>query len=259
MSGTCEHLKEAGHFLSGYAALLLGCGATCIRIEKNVGRMARSCGLTADLVILPADILLTVRRADDSHISYTCTTGVRKTSISFFLNTELSKLSWLVAEGKMNMREAAEQVRGIGTGKVTDSRVMLFLVAAANASFCRLFGGDGVAMSIVFVATLAGFLLKQCMLADGADVRLTTFLSAFFAAVAGSAGYVFGWGTTPELALGTSVLFLIPGIPYINSMSDLLDGHYLCSFCRFMYAAVQTVCISLGLCGALLLMNQRIL
>lgn len=259
MSGTCEQLKEEGQFLSDYAALLLGCGATCIRIEKNVGRIARSCGLTTDLIILPADILLTVRKDDNRQVSYTCTAGIRNTGISFFLNTELSKLSWLVAEGKMDVREAAERVRGIGTGKVTDSRVMLFLVAAANASFCRLFGGDGVEMAIVFVATLAGFLLKQCMLSDGADARLTTLLSAFFAAVAGSAGYVFGWGTTPELALGTSVLFLIPGIPYINSMSDLLDGHYLCSFCRFMHAAVQTVCISLGLCGALLLMNLRIL
>lgn len=259
MSRTCEQLKEEGQFLSDYAALLLGCGATCIRIEKNVGRMARSCGLTTDLIILPADILLTVRKDDNRQVSYTCTAGIRNTGISFFLNTELSKLSWLVAEGKMDVQEAAERVRGIGTGKVTDSRVMLFLVAAANASFCRLFGGDGVAMAIVFVATLAGFLLKQCMLSDGADARLTTLLSAFFAAVAGSAGYVFGWGTTPELALGTSVLFLIPGIPYINSMSDLLDGHYLCSFCRFMHAAVQTVCISLGLCGALLLMNLRIL
>lgn len=259
MSVNHEQLKEDGQFLSGYAALLLGSGATCIRIEKNVGRMARSCGLTADLVILPADILLTVRRNDDRRVSYTLVTGVRNTCISFFLNTELSKLSWLVAEGKMNMREASERICGIGSGRVTDSRAMLFLVAAANASFCRLFGGDGVAMSIVFVATLAGFLLKQCMQSDGADARLTTLLSAFFAAVAGSAGYVFDWSATPDLALGTSVLFLIPGIPYINSMSDLLDGHYLCSFCRFMHAAVQTVCISLGLCGALLLMNLRIL
>ena len=176
MSGTCEQLKEEGQFLSDYAALLLGCGATCIRIEKNVGRMARSCGLTTDLIILPADILLTVRKDDNRQVSYTCTAGIRNTGISFFLNTELSKLSWLVAEGKMDVQEAAERVRGIGTGKVTDSRVMLFLVAAANASFCRLFGGDGVAMAIVFVATLAGFLLKQCMLSDGADARLTTLL-----------------------------------------------------------------------------------
>ena len=33
--------KDACIFLSDYAAWLLGCGATCIRIEKNVKRNGR--------------------------------------------------------------------------------------------------------------------------------------------------------------------------------------------------------------------------
>ncbi len=59
---------------------------------------------------------------------------------------------------------------------------------------------------------------------------------------------MFGWGTTPEIALGTSVLYLIPGVPYINAISDIIGRHYLCALSRFMDACVLTCCLSAGLC-----------
>ena len=55
-------------------------------------------------------------------------------------------------------------------------------------------------------------------------------------------------GTTPEIALGTSVLYLIPGVPYINAISDIIGRHYLCALSRFMDACVLTCCLSAGLC-----------
>lgn len=45
--------KDACIFLSDYAAWLLGCGATCIRIEKNVKRMADRWNMTSEMTILP--------------------------------------------------------------------------------------------------------------------------------------------------------------------------------------------------------------
>jgi uncharacterized membrane protein YjjP (DUF1212 family) len=58
--------------------------------------------------------------------------------------------------------------------------------------------------------------------------------------------------------MATSVLYLVPGIPYINSVSDMLDGHYLCAFGRLMNAVILTCCLSAGLCGGLLLMGLKL-
>ena len=69
---------------------------------------------------------------------------------------------------------------------------------------------------------------------------------------------MFDIGSTPELALGASVLYLIPGIPYINSVSDMIDNHHLCAFARFMNAVILTVCIAIGLTGGFLIMNIRL-
>ena len=43
---------------------------------------------------------------------------------------------------------------------------ILWLTSLANASFCRLFGGDAAAMGVVFFATAAGYFLKQRFLRE---------------------------------------------------------------------------------------------
>ncbi|MDE6344424.1 MAG: threonine/serine exporter family protein, partial [Muribaculaceae bacterium] len=59
----------------------------------------------------------------------------------------------------------------------------------------------------------------------------------------------------PSIALGTSVLYLVPGIPFLNSFSDMIYRHYFCAFCRFTDAVVLTCCLSIGLCAGMMLMN----
>ena len=95
------------------------------------------------------------------------------------------------------------------------------------------------------------------MIEDKIDLRITTIASAFLASVVGASGYLFGISNTPELALGTSVLFLIPGIPYINAGSDLFTNHYLCAVSRFIQAVILTICLTLGLCGGMFLMHMK--
>ncbi|MDE6360936.1 MAG: threonine/serine exporter family protein, partial [Muribaculaceae bacterium] len=134
---------------------------------------------------------------------------------------------------------------------------VLLLTSLANASFCRLFGGDLTAVAMVFIATLAGFKLKQIMMADKRDIRVVFLCCAFFSAAICAGAHIFDLGKTPEIALGTSVLYLIPGVPYINSVSDLLASHYLCAFSRFVDALVLTACLSVGLCAGMYLLGLR--
>ena len=110
-----------------------------------------------------------------------------------------------------------------------------------------------------FVATFVGFKLKQLLLEDGVNVKFVFLICAFFSSVIATSGYIFGLGNKPEIALGTCVLYLIPGIPYINSISDLMGGDYLVAYSRFMDAIILTFCLSVGLSVGILLMNLKLL
>lgn len=91
-------------------------------------------------------------------------------------------------------------------------------------------------MLIVFISTLAGYRLKQIMLSDRRDVRLVFLCASFFSAALSAGGQLFGIGSTPEIALGTSVLYLIPGVPYINAVSDIIYKHYIVATLAVGYA-----------------------
>lgn len=249
-------LRKTAAFLAEYASLLSGCGATCIRIEKNTRRLADTFHVGLDISIMPAHVYISVWL--DNPVN--AVVAFRKTAaghISFNLNAKLSRLSWEVSDNNLDLTAATERFEQIRRTKPTGKWETLFLTSLANASFCRLFGGDEIAMLIVFISTIAGYRLKQIMLEDKRDIRFTFLCASFFSAALSAGGCIFNIGSTPEIALGTSVLYLIPGVPYINSVSDLIYRHYLCGFSRFLDAAVLTACLSTGLCVGMLLLGLK--
>lgn len=250
----CPSAQELCRFLSEYSAWLLGAGATCIRLEKNVTRMADAYGKRAELTIMPRHIHISVWEKDRSETA-TAIASVGHGCISFNINTRLSELSWEVADRRISYDEAKRKFKEIVSDDRQSKWLVLVLVALANASFCRLFGGDAVAMGVVGVATMAGYYLKQQLVAMKVDIRVIVMVCAFVSAVLGATDILFSIGTTPAVALGTSVLYLVPGIPFLNSFSDMLYRHYICAFSRFVDAVVLTCCLSIGLCAAMLLMN----
>lgn len=241
-------------FFAKYSSWLLGCGATCIRLEKNVRRMAEAYGKEVDITIMPRHVHVLVRGRDSDGYA-TSDTSVRQTPISFNINTRFSELSWEVADKKISLDSAVAKFEEIVTNDSQNKLLVLVLVSFANASFCRLFGGDAIAMLIVGIATAVGFWLKNLLLARKFDTRAVFVICSFVSAVFGATDILFSMGETPTVSLGTSVLFLVPGVPFLNSFNDLLCRHYICAFCRFIDAVVLTCCLSFGLCMGMLLMN----
>ncbi|MDE6468993.1 MAG: threonine/serine exporter family protein [Muribaculaceae bacterium] len=243
-------------FLADYATALLACGATCIRIEKNVSRIAARYGVTTELTVMPSHVEICRLDGGDGW-RQVAVRRIGSGGISFARNAALSRLSWDIADGKCSLAQGQQRFSKILATPPTDPMEVLLLSSVANASFCRLFGGDWIAMVIVFVATLAGMRLKQIMLESKIDLRVTVLCAAFFSTAISAAGNVFGLGSTPETALAAGVLYLIPGVPYINVVSDIIDRHYLCAFSRFMDACVLTICLSVGLTLGILVLGLK--
>jgi uncharacterized membrane protein YjjP (DUF1212 family) len=90
-------------------------------------------------------------------------------------------------------------------------------------------------------------------------LKFNFYVCIFFAALTSS--FLVGLYSflTPEdefiHALSTSVLFLIPGVPMINSFSDLIDGNILNGTTRGVNVLVIAFAIALGLMVSLLIFN----
>ena len=236
-----NELKRKSIFLRDYTTELYASGATTIRIEKNLGRIAEQWHTKADFSVLPTCIVLNLWDENEEK-SYTVTGKIPADRINFNTVSDLSSLSWKVVEEDLDVCKATARFRDILEKKRLNPWLVLVLVGLANASFCELFGGDLVSMLIVFIATIDGFFLKQKLPAKGVDFRIVIVLAACLSAV-----------------IATSVLYFVPGIPFCNAVCDLIYGHYICCISRFLHAVIITVCLSLGLCIAFGLLNIQFL
>lgn len=246
--------KEVCLFLSDYAVALLGCAATCLRLERNINRMAAAFGKKVEIFIMPRHIQMTVWHPGRDDM-FTSLSSVRPAPISFSLNTRLSQLSWHVADDGLSLETARHRFEHIMTCDCETPWLTLTLASLANASFCGIFGGDLISMLIVLVATAIGFRLKQMMAGCHVDGRVIFLVCSFISAVIGASAFILTPDGTPAIAVGTSVLYLVPGIPFLNSFSDLLYRHYICAFSRFTDAIILTACLSTGLCLGMKLMG----
>ena len=85
--GCVPSLRSVYTFLSEYSSALLAAGATCIRLEKNIKRIADTYYMDVGLTILPRHIHLTLsdRYTGDTITAITSAVGDR---VSFTINTE---------------------------------------------------------------------------------------------------------------------------------------------------------------------------
>ena len=233
----------------------MGAGAHTSRVVRNVTRIAESFGYKVDMTIFQMHITMTIRHAGDDTIRRTSVGKIGPAAFNFDIISQISSLSWEAHDEHLSFRELTEKYERIIRKPRISRWWVLVLVTAANACFCRLFGGDVPAMGLVAAATFVGFFVRQEMSTRHANHMAIFLICSFIASLIASAGFRFHLGTTPETALGTSVLFLIPGVPLINSIFDLLEGHVLVGISRAVNALILIVCIALGLSATLLILG----
>ena len=159
---TNESLISISKFIAGYSAHLMGAGVHTSRVIRNSKRIGEAYGVDVKLSVFHKNIILTII---DNETREACNEviDIPAHPISFEHNSELSALSWEVYDKHLPLHELADKFNKIISAPKIDPLFVLLLVGFANASFCKLFGGDIISMSIVFSATITGLFLKQQM------------------------------------------------------------------------------------------------
>ncbi len=253
-----DQLKSLALFLSEYATTLLASGVHTSRVVRNSSRIAASFGFQVFITMFQRTIILTIRTTDGDH-SYSMVSAVKHLPISFEVNSDLSALSWEAYDNHLTLPELWEKFHQLMAKPHINQWVLLLWVSIGNAAFCRLFGGDLIACVGVCCATAIGFRVRQLLLKQHLNHYFVWFLSALAAALSVTPLVLLDWGNTPEIAMATSVLYLVPGVPLINGIIDIIEGHVLAGVSRIINALLLIVCLSLGLLCALLSIGGNVL
>lgn len=243
-------------FISKYAVRLMSAGVHTSRVIRNTCRMGQCFGLDVQMSAFYKSIMITIANKSTNQ-SFNEVINIPAHYISFEHNSELSALSWEAYDKHLTLQEVSDKYDRIISAPKIHPLFVLILVGLANAAFCRLFDGDFVSMMIVFSSTLIGLFLKQQMMKKQMNQYVVFVISAFVASICSSTSLIFN--TTAETCIATSVLYLIPGVPLINGVIDMVEGHVLTGFARLVEATLLIICIAVGLSFTLMLVKSRLL
>ena len=251
-----NELKDITRFLVEYANRLMGSGVHTSRVVRNTRRIGQSFHVDVKMSVFQRTMVISVSDMDSLEV-YNEVSVIPSFPISFELNAELSALSWEAYDHPMSLDTLRDKYNQIVSHPKMDPLCTLFLVGFANASFCALFGGDWTARGIVFSATLNGFDLRQIRQKKHINHYIVFIVSAFAASLAASSALTLC--TTAEIAIATSVLYLVPGVPLLNGVIDIVEGHVLTGCSRLIQALLLVLCIAVGLSCTLMLVRNSLL
>lgn len=131
------------------------------------------------------------------------------------------------------------------------------MVGIACACFSLLAGGDMGVIAITFIASTVGFAIKHFLAENYFNPFVVGLATAFCTSLLASMTLIFHIGNDPHIAMASSILFLIPSFPLINSLSDILKGYMNIGIGRFMFVMVLSLSVCMGIVFALLLLNVK--
>lgn len=253
-------IHESLDLLLGYGVCLMESGAHTSRVERNVSRIAEAFGYEVAVTIFQRTVMISVTQKDNFSVSHTLIRKVTNgTPVNFERISALSALSWEARDEQLTLEQIRERFESIVARERMSRWLVLVLVAVANAAFCRLFEGDAWAMGFVFVATLVAFFLRQEMGKRHVNHMLAVIACAFVASLIAAMSARWHLGSTPSTAVASSVLFMIPGVPLINAVTDILQGYVLLGISRAVNALTIILCITVGMSLSMFLMGIDIL
>jgi uncharacterized membrane protein YjjP (DUF1212 family) len=124
---------------------------------------------------------------------------------------------------------------------------MALAVGLACAAFGRLLDVDWPGTGPVFLAAAVGQWVRRELLTRQVNGFICATLVAFLSSLLGGLGARLAGSGTIAMAMIASILLLVPGVPAVNALNDILEGHPTLGSARAVTVAVVLIFIAVGL------------
>ena len=205
--------------------LLMECSADTTRIKRTLKRTIVYLGLREENLHLYINYdILMVNYHDDIH-SFTKFQHCKRHIIDMAVITEVSHLSWHSIEGNLSLDWKAFFYASIAA--ILGFRLKMYMAKKGT----NVYAGIGIA---AFVSTMLAWLFTFLSVGPIAHLVPEILHSA-----------------TPWHPFLACALFIVPGVPLINFVSDMLDGHIQTGITRALNTLLMVGAMSFGIACAI--------
>ena len=230
-------------------------GANLERIQTAVETVCKAYGLSDVSIFLLSNYISL--SAVDSEGNYSSRQiSIPPSSIHLERLKSLNQLSYKVAEITPNPKTLAQMLER--AMNVRDYSEPVILLGKVCAMICLGFLFGGTVKEILPIASVT-FVIHYFMAVlekTGLDRIVINALAMFTAAVA-AIGFVYsGIGSNLPAILITVTMLVIPGIPLVNAMRNLLCGREINGILQMLKIFVETMALGLGIYSALVIFKD---
>jgi len=240
-------LHEFADIILEVSTMLLESGAHCERINRNIQRLAKSSNYKVDMLMSFTAISVTVTDLNKPESTYTGNKRIKHHGVHYGILSSLSWITWDVYDKKMPVTDLPEYLRNLKKTRKYPLCLVRLFIGIACGCLCLLAGGDYMDGAFAFVASFIGLSVRQIVVSHGFNLMIGIVLSAFVTTCISGMDVLFQLGASPEKSVATAVLFLIPGVPLINCIIDMIEGYIPVAVARGIFGGFILLCIAVGM------------
>ena len=245
-SGSAPALEPMAMVALDAGRMLMEAGASANGVDGIVAKFARGLGADrVDLRIGYASLAVTIGIGPNG---ITRMREVGHLGVNQRLDQELWHLAERVSRRELTTEQTRAQLTRLAAKTPRHSAwVMALAVGLACAAFGRLLKVDWLGTGPVFLAAALGQLVRRELLTRQVNVFICAALVSFLSSLLGGLGAHWAGSVKIDMAMIASILLLVPGVPSVNALSDILEGHPTLGSARAVTVAVILIFVAVGL------------
>ena len=239
--------------------LLMEGGADTNRIERNMKRVAAFMGIPEEKLHIDIRWTMIMVNVSDERHSFSKFQKCERHGINMTTISQISQLSWHAIEQDYSLDKYEEELEKIACLPRNYTPYIVAIGAGfACGGFCKLFGCDWIAFLFASICAFTGFRVRARCIEFGINVYMSIAIAAFVSTCVAYASSFSGLSGTPYHPLLACALFIVPGVPLINFVDDMIDNHLLTGITRAANTVMIVAAMTFGIAFAMrvLVMND---
>jgi uncharacterized membrane protein YjjP (DUF1212 family) len=249
MSTSQVSVEELSHLALLVGRILFQNNSETEGVQRAVQRFAKVFHCEAHLLVSYETLLLTV----ELNGQFRTKIGKRipAMNVNMAAIAAVERLLDEIETRTLTLPEVRARLEGIEREPPLYSRWIITLgLGLTAACLSRLFGGDWPTFFVVLVAAIFGTAVRLELAHRQVNLFLTALLAAFVSGSLAGLAVHFRFSDMPALCLIAQGMILVPGVPFVNSVQDMIRNHMSIGLGRLGLASLITLAIAIGLFSA---------
>ncbi|SCI04822.1 MULTISPECIES: threonine/serine exporter family protein [unclassified Romboutsia] len=225
--------------------LMLSNGAETYRVEDTLKRICKSRGFNhINVFITPTVIII----SDDRFDGYSFMKTINRRAINLGRIALINDFSRdFVKNTDMTIEDSMARLKEIASFNAYPTWLIYVFTGLGSASFAYLVGGNTTFdFVLTFLVSIVAAIVYDQLIKISYIPTFCCLISSILMAASGVMLTELGFLTTPKMLIVGSIMPLLPGVPFIKGVRDLIAGDLMSGVVRFFDATIIFISIAAG-------------